>query len=163
MKTLNLISIVIILALASCRIKDLESSKSLHSEKIKEQSQLKSTLQESVQSRQHVLTSDSGTHIYSIRIVPLDTFSFSFENGFSGRAASVEIAGLIQKDMEMDVTSSMAFEKASTWQSESKKRASKTEKVADKKLRKTSWLIFGVMIMLGIGGGFYWWVRKSGN
>ena len=163
MKTLKLISVVLILSLASCRTKDLERSKSHRSEKINEQAQSKSTMQESTQSRQHVLTSDSGTHSYSIRIVPLDTFSFSFESGFRGRAASVELVGLIQKDMETDVTSRLALEKASTRQYEITNTVIKTEKIATKKLRKTNWLILGVIISLGIGGVLYWWVRKRGN
>lgn len=161
MKTLKLISIVLILSLASCRTTDLERLKSHRSEIIKEQAQLKNTLQESIQSRQHVITSDSGTHIYSIRIVPLDTFSFSFENGFKGKAASLELASIIQKDMEAEMTGNLTFEKASTKQSETQLKAIKTEKVVTKKMRKTKWLIFGVIISLGIGWLIYWWVKKA--
>lgn len=93
--------------------------------------------------------------------MPLDTFSFSFENGFKGKAASLELASIIHKDMETDMSGNLTFEKASTKQSETQITAITTEKVVTKKMRKTNWLIFGVIISLGIGWLIYWWVRKA--
>ena len=54
--------------------------------------------------------SDSSDQTYQISIVPIDSFSFSIQNGFKGRALSIEINGIQQIRKNLNDSSAESLE-----------------------------------------------------
>ena len=44
-----------------------------------------------------ILMTDSADELYTVSIIPADTFSFSAQHGFRGKAERIEVSGLIRR------------------------------------------------------------------
>lgn len=102
MKTINKtprISIFLLIALSicSCRSKDLNIRHERNARVQQESTGLESRIKESNYTNRIIEISDSSNHQYKVRIFPLDTFSFSIDSGFKGRARSIEFSGSIRQ------------------------------------------------------------------
>ncbi len=78
----------------ACRIKDLNTQKSRNIRSETDEISMLRNDSELYSGQRSVLVSDSINHQYKVKIFPIDTFNFSWANGFTGRAASIEVTGL---------------------------------------------------------------------
>ena len=87
-------ALFILLALTSCQIdKFLNRQKSNMKIADDQKIMLSSALQARFQDSRTIRLSDSSGHTYQVDIFPVDTFSFSPESGFKGKAFSISIKG----------------------------------------------------------------------
>jgi hypothetical protein len=100
MKTLKMISIVIILSLASCRSREMSFGRSKTSETEKERISLNESRSESVNGVRVMEMRDSSKQFVGLRIYPLDTFSLNVNDGFRGKAKVVEYWGVEERVKE---------------------------------------------------------------
>lgn len=109
--------------------------------------------------------SDSSDQTYQISIVPIDSFSFSIQDGFKGRAQSIEISGIQQirkhlSDSSAESLESHRSEKANII-SKNTREQSTNLKAKEKESRmmssKTMLILLGLMIL--VAGG--WWWRRN--
>ncbi|MDO8994558.1 hypothetical protein [Daejeonella sp.] len=87
-------ALFISMTLTSCQIdKFLNRQKSKMQISEDQKTMISSELQARLRDSHTIRLSDSTGHIYEVDIFPVDTFSFSLENGFKGKAFSISIKG----------------------------------------------------------------------
>lgn len=155
MKAVNIeLSLVLFATLiicgAGCRTKHLEAHKSRLSGSFKESIATGVRQSETYQGRQVIIFKDSADHQYSLKIFPLDTISFSLENGFRGRASSIEVTGALRSEKKTFSLSSAFSEKRNEIVREEGSERQSKETAVSKKLEKRSWSITPILIVSGI-------------
>ena len=73
--------------------KHIERRSSSYSNKIADESRTREQTNERMSKSRVVLLSDSNKQRYSVKIFPLDTFSYSVQGGFKGKASKIEVIG----------------------------------------------------------------------
>ena len=107
-------------------------------------------IKESNYTNQIIELSDSSNHQYKVRIFPLDTFSFSVDSGFKGRARSIELSGFIRQSRDASgiITDSAAKLTDEVYRQEAS--SSSKEKIITKALTKKSFGIIPFWIWIGL-------------
>lgn len=117
--------IVTMLALPACRTSKF-SNRQKAQLAVEEQSDFKSNLrQDSYYGRSTSISDSSGQH-YQLTIFPVDSFRFSLQNGFAGKATKVLVTGSGEQMMRLTDTS--GFSGSLNSQSAMKMRKDRTAK-----------------------------------
>lgn len=166
MKILKIFSVrmfcvtLIIFNTAGCRTKLLNFEKMRISEVQTEDRHILSKYNESLRSNRIVFTSDSDKQFYRVSIFPLDTFSFSLQDGFKGRASSIEVTGVRYQVKTVSDSAGFVGEEQGTIQfdhvSKRKETAVLSTKVLEKKM--PGWK-FGLIVIVLLGVIVWVWGR----
>lgn len=152
MTTITKISLLLLIALSvnSCRSKNLSIRHERNAKEHQESSGLESRIKESTYTNQIIELSDSSNNQYKVRIFPLDTFSFSVDGGFKGRAKSIELIGSIiqRKDVSTIIADSAAKLTDEVYRQETNN--SSKEIINTKALNKKSFGIIPFWIWIGL-------------
>ena len=103
---------------------------------------------------------DSADELYSISIIPADTFSFSAQHGFRGKAEKIEVTGLIRRVQSRTDNTVLHAEKQSGRTYEEQKQSEKSDLSRTRILEKRSWPVMRVFIVLAGIIGIGWWLRR---
>ncbi len=95
-----------------------------------------------------VLLTDSADELYTISIIPADTFSFSAQHGFRGKAERIEVSGLIRRVQSRTDSTVLHAEKQSGRTYEEQQQSKKSELSRTRILEKKSWPVIMVLIVL---------------
>jgi hypothetical protein len=157
MRTLifKLLILLTLIILSSCSTRKLNKQKSGSSTSV--QSEIRK--QEDHYARydaKHILQMSDSTHeLYTIHIIPADTFSFSLQHGFRGKAEKIEISGLRRRIKTLSDSTWVQAEQQSGQTHEehrqSEKHDSAKSRVLEKKSMRVMWLLIGLAgtILLG--------------
>ncbi len=160
MKTLKLISIVIILSLVSCRSREVSFGRSKTSEIGKEKISLNESRSELINGVRVVDIRDSSKAFVGLRIYPLDTFSLSVNNGFRGRASVIEYWGLKERVTEGRDSSGVVAKKEYSSGYVDEIEVRKNEVLKSREVRKESIGVMGWIVVFGAGVVIVWlWGR----
>ncbi len=145
LKTLNIIILnlaFLITLQAACRTKELNLAKDKTSTGSKQETQLDSRQSDSLTGHRMLHLTDSSRQFFRMTIFPLDTFTLSLQNGFKGRASSIELAGLKENIKMFYDSAAFTAEKQNTVRFDQQIKTSKTEQSSSKALRKSnlSWI-----------------------
>ncbi|MEJ7694695.1 hypothetical protein [Daejeonella sp.] len=160
MKTLKLISIVIILSLASCRSRELNFVKSKSSELGKEKISLNESHSEAINGVRVVDIRDSSRQLVGMRIYPLDTFSLSVDNGFRGRASVIEYWGVKESVTDGKDSSAVVVKKDYSIGYVGEREMRKNEVSKSREVWKISLRVMVLVVIMAVGMfGFWLWIR----
>ena len=152
MKTTTKITTILLLALCfcSCRSKNLSIRHERNAKEHQESSGLESRIKESTYTNQIIEIRDSSNQQYKVRIFPLDTFSYSVDSGFKGRAKSIELIGSIiqRKDVSTIIADSAAKLTDEVYKQQTS--SSSKEIINTKALNKKSFGIIPFWIWIGL-------------
>jgi len=132
----------------------------------KEEVRLNSQQSELVTRNRVVQVTDSSRRVFRVEIFPLDTFSFSLDGGFRGRAAKIVIIGN-EKDFQ-SISDSVGLTSAryNTVRFKKKNEIKGKEIAASKdvKSRASGWLV-GMLCLSGVTVFCYlfFWIRRRGR
>lgn len=166
MKTLKTINLrlffctLILLSVSNCRTKLVDITRSRTSERHAGDISIQSRQNETYQGDRVIFMSDSGYHQYRVNIIPLDTFSFSLEQGFKGRAASIELAGAIHQNKETLDRTTFTVEKRSDIGYDRERRMRKTEASSTKEVKKKIWPLLTVLMCVGMVALIAWLYKR---
>lgn len=92
---------------------------------------------------------DSSSKFFSIEIYPLDTFTFSVNNGFKGKASKIGVQGLIYKRQKFldSISFSAENEQILEFRSENEIKEKEIRAIKDVKNRRSYW--FAVLFLIG--------------
>lgn len=111
-----------------------------------------------------ILMTDSADEIYTIRIIPVDTFTFSAQNGFRGKAEKIEISGLRSRVKTLSDSAGIRAEQKSSRIDEEHQQSRTHESAKSKVLEKESMMVMGILtgLVLTILLGYYLrkWIRN---
>lgn len=107
-----------------------------------------------------ILMTDSADELYSISIIPADTFSFSAQHGFRGKAAKIEVSGLIRRVQSRSDSTVLQAEKQSGRTYEEQYQIEKSGLSRTRILEKKSWPVIRVFIVLAGLIAIGWCLRR---
>ena len=162
MKTIiiNLLTLLILINFSSCSTRKLNKQilKSSASEQSKIRMQdLKNAAYEG---KQMILITDSADERYTISIIPADTFSFSVQHGFRGKAEKIEVSGLIRRVQSRSDSTVLHAEQQSGRTYEEQHRSEKSDLSRTRILEKRFWPVIMVFIVLAGLICIGWWLRR---
>lgn len=163
MKTLNIIIkfLTTALVLTSCNTKHLSILKSRTTERQIENVSLHSRQNEILNSNRIISISDSANHLYRINIFPLDTFDFSIQDGFTGRASRIEVIGKLQGFRRVSDSTQFGVENRREVDYDSEvelnRKSTGRTKVLEKKKNISVLALIGVVLVMG---GIMWKLKR---
>ncbi|MGB4400013.1 MAG: hypothetical protein WBJ10_11630 [Daejeonella sp.] len=139
------------LVLSSCNIRRADRKVSRSTKQLAHDISLQSHTDASFLANQIALRTDSANHEYMVRIFPVDTFSFSAERGFIGKASRIELAGT-EKQVKASLESTKVFGKNRNKQVEKTARKTRSAEVESAKSTLISrlnwWLLVAVALAI---------------
>lgn len=155
-------SMVMLIAIqTSCRSRMVNSARIRNSEKMRESVNLKSKQNESLASSRATFMSDSTVNAYRVTIFPVDTFTYSPEEGFKGKARKIEASGIARQLKKTGDSSVTHFQKELQVDYRNSRDARKTESSKARVVkRKRIGLIWGVSGVILTGLILGWWYRR---
>lgn len=97
-----------------------------------------------------ILLTDSANEQYRVSIFPADTFSFSAQNGFIGKASKIEVSGLKQRIISLSDSSVLSAEKQTAMRYVEQQESKKSEISNARVLEKKRWPPLMIIIMSGV-------------
>lgn len=143
---------VLILGFSACRSKHLTTQKFRTSADQTKDISIKTTQDDYLQRNSFISIKDSTKHQYQVNIFPIDSFSFSLQEGFRGRAHAIELLGEIHQQKE----TSEQYDSTATKQQESDYyemvKTSETTLGSTRHLKKRNFNLMSIAILIGIIG-----------
>ncbi len=157
MKTITTLAVMILIMLShgACRTRKLTGREQSRLD-IEERADTKSRVQEVNRLAVSRTITDSSGQSYQLTIYPADTFTFSMENGFTGKALKVVLNGFLKQQLRISGTSNV--NKTMTYETEASRSSDLTErnKTREAALERTGimskGLVIGLIVLLIILG-----------
>ncbi|MGV3686475.1 MAG: hypothetical protein ACO1NS_12665 [Daejeonella sp.] len=155
-KNLQLAGMALIMLALSCRSSKYSSWQKAQID-IKGRTDLNSELIQENQFLRTASLSDSTGEFYQLTIFPVDSFKFSLQNGFAGKASKVVLNGSVKQQLRISDTSKI--NKTMTYQAEASRSSDLTErnKSREAALERTGIMskglalgLFVLLIILGL-------------
>ena len=158
MKNLSQLCLVAltILSLSYCSTKNLSTQKSRKAIHSAENGSIQSSERGSIQGSRIISISDSANNQYRVNISPIDTFSFSLQNGFKGKAYRIEIVGTRKEVKKITDSSSFRAQRQNETQYDRKSRSTETTALRDKTLEKKNSTLVMNLLAIGLSGLVIW-------
>ena len=160
-------ALLLLMALTSCQIDKFLNRQKSKTEIAEDQKIMITTeLQARLQDSRTIQLSDSSGHTYQVDIFPVDTFSFSTESGFKGKAFSISIRG-DQNILRSLIDSSNRSQDVHNLEMDNIEFSRKMEHNTDSKIKeKESRIAFSKIIMALISlliliAGWRYWKRTT--
>ena len=144
------------LSLCHCSTKNLSTQKSRKAIHSAENISIQSSEQGFLQRSRIISISDSANLQYRVNIFPLDTFSFSFQNGFKGKASMIEVVGTGQQSKKITDSNTFRARRQNETQYDKKGSSKESTTSRQKKLQKKRSNLLSTMLALGISGLVIW-------
>ena len=157
---IKLLALLILVNLSSCNTRKLNKNRSESSASEQSEIRMQDLKNAQFEGKRMVLLTDSADELYTISIIPADTFSFSVQNGFRGKAEKIEVSGLIRRVQSRTDSTVLHAEKQSGRTYEEQQQSEKSDLSRTRILEKRSWPV--IMVFIGLAGliGIGWWLRR---
>lgn len=161
MRTLIIKPILLtLIILSSCSTRKLNKQKSGSSTSVQSEIRKQEDHYARYDAKHIIQMTDSADELYTISIIPADTFSFSLQHGFRGKAEKIEISGLRRKVKTLTDSTGIQAEQLSgkiyKEHRQSEKHDSAKSRVLEKKSRRVMWLLIGLFGIILLG----WWLKR---
>ena len=154
---IKLLTLLILIILSSCNTRRLNKQKFESSSSAQSEIRLQDLKNERYDNMRMITLTDSANEFYTISIFPSDTFSFSAQHGFRGKAAKVELTGLLSRVLTRTDSTALRAEKQSIRTYKEQQQIDQSELSRTGGLVKKRWpsvLIVIVLVMIIVIGWF---------
>ena len=135
-------------ACSTRRLSDLQKSRL----RFEEQSEIESRVKEINRINRHESVTDSNRNTYQLTIFPADTFKFSMQNGFIGKASKIVLNGTSEQLIRVLDTSK--FTSSISSESDTKMRTDRMENLRDRSTqlerRDVTWIGLCVGLIVAV-------------
>jgi hypothetical protein len=164
MKTLIIILFVLLMLImfSSCSTRKL--NKQILKSSASEQSEIRMQefLNDKLEAKRKILLTDTANEHYSVIIFPADTFSFSAQHGFKGKAERIELSGELRRVMSRTDSAGIIEEKQRVKNYEEEYESNKVEGSNSRVLERKGSKVVNVLIMV-VGVILVGWVLWRGG
>lgn len=152
MKTLiiKLLALLILGNLSSCSTRKLNKQILKSSDSEQSEILMQDLKNDKLEGKRKILLTDSANEQYTVSIFPADTFSFSAQNGFIGKASKIEVSGLMQRIISLSDSSALSAEKQTAMRYVEHQESKKSEISNTRVLEKKRWPPLMIIIMSGV-------------
>lgn len=148
---------MVVIGTSGCGSRNLSTNKLRSSLALKDKVNILTNENELYQGSKVIMITDSNDYQYKLKIFPLDTFTFSLENGFKGKASSIEFTGRLQQKTATTDSSTFAGRKQKT-RHVGLVRKVESEQLASSKAISKIWLNWWLIAGLVVGIVLFIWM-----
>ncbi|SDN17829.1 hypothetical protein SAMN05421813_1633 [Daejeonella rubra] len=154
---IKLLTLLILIILSSCNTRRLNKQKFESSSSAQSEIRLQDLKNERYDNKRMITLTDSANELYTISIFPSDTFSFSAQHGFRGKAAKIEVTGLLRRVLTRTDSTALRAEKQSSRTYEEQQQIDKSELSRTGGLVKKRWppVLIGIVLVMIIVIGWF--------
>ena len=157
---IKLLLVLILIIFSSCSTRKLNKQKFESSASVQSEIRLQDLNNTQYEGKRIILMTDSADELYTISIIPKDTFSFTTQQGFRGRAERIEFRGLHRRVQFRSDSTVVKNEQQSGRAYEVKQRIEKSEKSRTGFLETKRWPLTLLLIVLAGIILIGWWLRR---
>ncbi len=157
---LKLLSLLILINFSSCSSRKLNKQKFESSATAQSEIRLQDLNKAQYEGRRMILMTDSSDELYTISIIPKDTFSFSTQQGFRGKAERIEVRGLVRRAQARSDSTIFEAEQQNRRIYEEQKQSKMAELLRNGVFERKSWSVVMVFIVVGVILVIGWWVMR---
>ncbi|MFA5244419.1 MAG: hypothetical protein WC380_03905 [Pedobacter sp.] len=161
MRTLmiKLFTLLILIIISSCSTRKLNRQKSESSASMQSERRMQELQKDQFETKRKLLLTDTTHEQYTVTIFPLDSFSFSRENGFRGKAERIEVKGMNRrvKTLSDSMMVQVGSQRGQTYEEQERIEKSDFSKtrVLESKSWRALWVSVGLLGIIVLG----WWFR----
>jgi len=157
---IKLLALLILIILSSCSTRKLNKQKFESSSSVQSEIRMQDFRNDKLEAKRKILLTDITNEQYSVIIFPADSFSFSAQHGFKGKAEKIEVRGLISRVQARLDSTVVKEEQQSGRAYEVKQRIEKSEKSRIRFLETKRWSLTLLLIVLTGIILIGWWLRR---
>lgn len=154
--------LLILISFSSCSTRKLNKQKFQSSVSEQSEIRMQDLMNDKLEAKRKILLTDTANEQYSVIIFPVDTFSFSAQHGFKGRAERIELSGLLRRVISRTDSAGLLEEKQRDMNYEEKYESKKVEELNSRVLEKKGPKMVNVLIMV-VGVILVGWVLWRGG
>ena len=152
---LKLLSLLILISFSSCSSRKLNKQKFETLSSAQSEIRMQELMNDKLEAKRKILMTDTAKEQYSVIIFPADTFSFSAQHGFKGKAEKIELSGKLRRVISrMDSVGILAERQRDMYyeeEYESKKVKVSNSRVLEKKGSKVVNVLVMVVVIILVG------------
>lgn len=163
MRTLiiKLFTLLILVIFSTCSTRKLNRQKSASSASIQSEIRMQELEKDQIEAKRKLLLTDTTDEQYTVTIFPLDSFSFSTENGFRGKAEKIEVKGMNRRVKTLSDSMMVQVERQSNRVYEAEERRERKEVLSGKMVDRKRWNWVIVFLGLILAGWSFWRVVRK--
>lgn len=154
--------LLILINFSSCSTRKLNKQKFEISSSAQSEIRMQDLMNDKLEAKRKILLTDTANEQYSIIIFPADTFSFSAQYGFKGKAERIELSGELRRVISRIDSSVLLAEKQRDMNYEAEYENKKVELSNSRVLEKRRSKVVNVLIMV-MGVILVGWVLWRGG
>ena len=163
MKTIVIIllALLILIGLSSCSTRKLNKQKFEISSSAKSEMRMQELMNDKLEAKRKILMTDTANEYYSVIIFPADTFSFSAQHGFKGKAEKIELSGKLRRVISRIDSAGLLAERQRDM-NYGEQHESKIAKLSNSRvLEKKGWRLVNVLIIVLVIILVGWWLWRG--
>ena len=145
---LKLLSLLILISFSSCSTRKLNKQILKSSSSEQSEIRMQDLMNDKLEAKRKILLTDTAHEYYSVIISPADTFSFSAQHGFKGKAEKIELSGLLRRVMSRTDSAGLLAESQRDLHYEEQYESKKVEESKSRVLEKKGSKMVNVLIMV---------------
>lgn len=156
---INLLALLILIMLSSCSTRKLNKQILKSSASEQSETRMQDLRIDKLEAKRKILLTDTANEHYSVIIFPADTFSFSTQHGFEGKAEKIEISGELSRVISRTDSTVLLEEKQRTINEEKQYENKRSEQSNSRELEKKRWQlvnVFMIVLVLFLMGWVLW-------
>jgi hypothetical protein len=164
MKTIviKLLILLILISFCSCITRKLNKQKFEISSSAQSEIRMQELMNDKLEAKRKILLTDTANEQYSVIIFPSDTFSYSAQHGFKGKAEKIELSGMVRRVINLTDSAGLLEEKQRDMNYEEQYKSKKAEESKSRVLEKKGLKLVNVLIMV-VGVILVGWVLWRGG
>jgi len=143
-----LLALLILINLSSCSTRKLDKQKFEISSSAQSEIRMQELMNDKLEAKRKILLTDTSNEQYSVIIFPSDTFSFSAQHGFKGKAERIELSGELRRVRSRIDSSVLLAEKQRDMHYEEQYESKKVEESNSRVLEKRRSKVLNVLVMV---------------
>lgn len=145
---LKLLSLLILINFSSCSTRKLNKQKFESSATTQSEIRMQELINDKLEAKRKILLNDTAHEHYSVIIYPADTFSFSAQHGFKGKAEKIELSGKLRRVISRIDSAGLLAERQRNRHYGEQYEGKKTEVSNSRVLEKRRSKVVNVLIMV---------------
>ncbi len=154
--------LLILISFSSCSTRKLNKQKFEISSSAQSEIRMQDLMNDKLEAKRKILLTDTANEQYSVIIFPADTFSFSAQHGFKGKAERIELSGELRRVMSRMDSAGLFEERQRDMNYEEEYESKKAEESNSRVLEKRRSKVVNVLIMVVGVILVGWWLWRRG-
>jgi len=156
---IKLLNLLILILLSSCSTRKLDKQILKSSASGQLEIRMQDLVKDKLEAKRNILLTDTANEQYSVIIFPADTFSFSAQHGFKGKAERIELAGQLRRVINRTDNTVLLAEKQRVMNYVKQDESQKSEISNSRVFKKEGWNLLSLLIvpLVLIAIGWFLW------